>query len=390
MGLKLIAVLVSGLALASCANGPRTAEIPPVQSEMIESLHAQLKDDVVGYAFALGTDAQFVGAGGLARSAADGGPLPFSADTPMVIASASKLISAIATMKLLQDQGLKIEEPIGPYFPSDWRVDPYLQSITFKQLLNQTSGIKDFGNGPMPYDRLKAFFEQSTSPQSNIACKDPIDETQPVRVTPSDLGFCYSNFNAGILVVLLPKLAGFEGEANTAARPKVLAAQYELLVQTKVFAPVGVSDAACAPDGDDHALSYIYGVDAPGKDWGEQYDRCAEGGWYVSVRSLAKVLASIVNKDERILIETRAYSSFGEMREFGLGLDRNWPDLMEKGGVLGDEPGVLATSAMIFAPDSDNPLPAVLFTNSTNAAGRIAHPRHYLQKAYEDAQVVRD
>ncbi|MEM7665504.1 MAG: serine hydrolase domain-containing protein [Pseudomonadota bacterium] len=345
---------------------------------------------MVGYAFALGAEKIASGSGGLARSAEDGGPKQFTADTPMVIASVSKLVSAIATMKLLEEQGLDIDEPIGPYFPEDWRVDPYLQSVTFKQLLNQTSGIKDFGNGPMPHARLKAFFEQPVDPDTTIACKDPIDEAQPARIVPSDLGFCYSNFNAAILIALLPKLAGFQDEMDAEARPRVLAQRYEKLVQTKVFEPVGVSNASCAPSGDDYALSYIFGVAAPGKDWGEQYDRCAEGGWYISANDLAKALASVASKDGRILTETASYSAFQEIRQFGLGLDRNWPDLMEKGGVLGDSPGVLATSAMIFGPDSNRPVVAVLFTNSTNREGRIAHPRPYLQKAWEETQTNSD
>ena len=58
--------------------------------------------------------------------------------------------------------------------------------------------------------------------------------------------------------------------------------------------------------------------------------------------------------------------------------------MMEKNGVLGDDSGVLAVSALIFFPDDTTRLPAVLFTNSTNKAGRIAQPRPYLEKARDD------
>ena len=132
---------------------------------MAEGLNSQLKSDVVGYAFALATEPIVTGAGGLARIKADGGPTPFAPDTPMIIASVSKWVSALATMRLLPDHGLSLNTPIGPYFPSDWTVDAYIQKITFAQLLSQTSGLKDFGNGPMSYERLKTFFTRAVDLQ---------------------------------------------------------------------------------------------------------------------------------------------------------------------------------------------------------------------------------
>ena len=158
--------------------------------------------------------------------------------------------------------------------------------------------------------------------------------------------------------------------------------QYERLVQTLVFEPVGVTTATCAPSDDAYALSYIYPGDAPGKDWGEQYGRCATGGWYLSPVDLAKVLASVAAKDGRILKESEEYSSLDDIRTRGLGLDRKTPEMIEKAGVLGDDPGVLATSAMILFPADQAPFAAVLFTNSTTAEGRIAHPRPYLERAF--------
>jgi CubicO group peptidase (beta-lactamase class C family) len=346
---------------------------------MAESLHSQLRDDVVGYAFALGTEPMVTGAGGLARVKADGGPIHFTPDTPMIIASVSKLVSAVATIRLLQDHHLGLNTPIGPYFPTDWTIDPYIQKITFAQLLNQKSGIKDFGNGPMSYKRLKSFFTQSVEQGSTTPCGGAavVDPKNPL--TPRNLDFCYSNFNAAILTILLPQVTGRPDQAD----PEQFERYYERLVQEIVFKPVGVMNAACAPNGSNYALSYIYPGDAPGKDWGSQYSRCATGGWYVSPIGVGKVLASIAMEDGRILRETGGYSSFKDIRSSGLGLDRNSADMMEKNGVLGDDPGVLAVSALIFFPDGER-LPAVLFTNSTNKAGRIAQPRPYLEKARDD------
>jgi CubicO group peptidase (beta-lactamase class C family) len=366
--------------LSGCVT-PATDPAPSdALSRMAESLHNQLRGDVVGYAFALGTKPMVTGAGGLARIGADGGPTPFTPDTPMIIASVSKLVSALVTIRLLSDHGLNVNSRIGPYFPSDWAVSPYIQNLTFAQLLSQKSGIKDFGNGPMSYQRLRGFFTQSVEPDSTTSCGGAsiVDPKSPV--TPNNLDFCYSNYNAAILPILLPKVTGRPEQAD----PQKFERYYERLVQEVVFKPVGVMNATCAPEDSNYALSYIYPGDAPGKDWGPQYARCATGGWYVSAVGVAKVLASIAVKDGRILRETGTYSSFKEIRSGGLGLDRNSAEMMEKNGVLGDDSGVLAVSALIFFPEGAR-LPAVLFTNSTNKAGRIAQPRPYLEKARDDA-----
>lgn len=360
--------------MSACATAPsQTASV----NRMAESLHAQLKGDVVGYAFALGTEPMVTGSGGLARAKADGGPKPFTPDTPMIIASVSKLVSALATMRLLPDYGLTLDTPIGPYLPRDWKVDPYLQNIKFAQLLNQTSGIKDFGNGPMSYERLKSFFTRPVDVASTTSCGGVgvVDPASPV--TPNNLAFCYSNYNAALLTILLPKVSGLPDTTD-------FERAYERLVQETVFKPVGVTNAACAPKGV-YALSYIYPGDAPGKNWGPQYGRCATGGWYVSPAALGKVLASVAKRDGKILRETKDHSGYADMRARGLGLDRNNAEMMEKNGILGDDPGVLAVSALFFFPDSKVPLPAVLFTNSTNKAGQIAQPRPYLERARTEA-----
>lgn len=372
--------------VVSCAPAEDVSDQSALLERMSASLHAELEGDVVGYGFAMGTGQLVTGAGGLARLEGDGGPVDFTPDTPMILASVSKLVSALATLHLLQEQGLSVDAAIGPYLPSDWSVDPYIEDLTFAQLMSQTSGIKVHGNGPMSYERLKAFYTQPVDPNSSTPCTRFSGPQPELEITPSDLDFCYSNFNAAILMVLLPKLAGLEEDPNLDTRPTTLGSQYESLVQDAVFAPVGVDTAACAPDSDDYALSYIFPGQAPGKDWGAQYGRCATGGWYVSPSGLAQVLASVAIKDGRILQETTTYSSLAAIRENGFGLDRKSPGMIEKGGVLGDDPGVLATTALIFFPETGDPIPAVLFTNSTSKAGRIAHPRPYLERAYEAAK----
>lgn len=377
------------IAVSGCVSTHSIEEFDPVLIEIANDLEAQLEGDVVGYAFALGRDELVTGAGGFARMPSDGASSRFTPDTPMIIASVSKWVSALATMRLLQDRGLSLDEPIGAYFPNEWQVEPYFQNLTFAQLLTHKTGIKTHGNGPMSIERIKAFFTQPIDPNSQATCRgfQATQDTSPV--SPNDLEYCYSNFNSAVLLVLLPNVASSNQLLPRSDQAGFLERQYEQLVRRTVFEPVGVETAGCSPIDDHYALSYIYPGDAPGKDWGAQYGRCATGGWYVSPKDLAKVLSSVAAKDGRILIESEQYSSLAEIRDKGIGVDRSTPHMIEKGGVLGDDPGVLATSAMIFFPSAAEPFAAVLYTNSTNRDGKIAHPRPYLESAYASASIQR-
>jgi len=358
---------------------------PAAMEVMANALRDQLDEEVVGFAFVLHdieTDRVLSHAEGLARLSGDGGPLEMSADRRMITASVSKWVSALGTLAVLDDQGLPADTAIGPYFPSDWDVDAYLRSVSFGQLLSQTSGIKDFGNGVKDYALLQAFFTQPVHGEADTGCDGPWVETPQFGVTPNDQAYCYSNYNAGILQILLPRLAGFDEDPDLQTRPATLARQFERLIQAHVFEPVGVSNATCAPQEADYALSYIFPGQAPGQDWGSQYDRCATGGWYVSPRGLAAVTASIARRDGRILPET----GLDVVQARGFGLDRNTPEMIEKSGVLGNDPGVLSASVMIRFDAYQAPhLVAVLYINSTTSQIQIAHARPILVQAYEAA-----
>jgi CubicO group peptidase (beta-lactamase class C family) len=74
-------------------------------------------------------------------------------------------------MAILRAHNVSLDDPIGPYFPSDGEAPQYLQRLTFAQPLTHTSGIKDLGNGPQPYDRLQTFFTQTVQANSTTPCR---------------------------------------------------------------------------------------------------------------------------------------------------------------------------------------------------------------------------
>jgi CubicO group peptidase (beta-lactamase class C family) len=88
------------------------------------------------------------GAAGIANQA---GQVPMTSDTPIYIASITKLYTAAAIMRLYEQGTLALDDPIAKYLPDDlirgihiYRGKDYSHEITIAQLLAQTSGIADY------------------------------------------------------------------------------------------------------------------------------------------------------------------------------------------------------------------------------------------------------
>jgi D-alanyl-D-alanine carboxypeptidase len=90
----------------------------------------------------------WAGAAGIANQDSK---VPMTKDTPIYIASVTKLYTATAIMKLYEEGALSLDDPISKYLPADlikginvYKGNDYSNEITIKQLLAQTSGIADY------------------------------------------------------------------------------------------------------------------------------------------------------------------------------------------------------------------------------------------------------
>jgi CubicO group peptidase (beta-lactamase class C family) len=368
--------------------------------EMGKEIKRQLDGHVVGYSFFVGRQSHYQGYG-KARTSADGTERNFTPTTKMTVASVSKLVTAIAAIRILGRRGISLDAPIGPYFPSDWSVSDYVHDITFAQLLSHTSGIKDYGNVNTDYATLKQFFTQSVSTGTTTLCQGPdvVNPNHPIN--PNDSGHCYSNYNFAIFRILLPKVAERAEDPDLATRPRTLADQYEILVRINVFNRVGQQGVHCnppteSPDNTRYAFAYNHPGTSAGVDFGDDSLKCGAAGWYLSVEDIAKVLLSILARDGRIFTETATTHQFLVMRTFGFGWDTFSNARLEKNGayISCDGSGVcrvVSTSAGIFGPVTGPRLVAVLFMNS-NVSGGPSHGEgatSVLDKAYQSARFVK-
>lgn len=371
-----------------------------------KSIHQQLDGHVVGYSFVLGDSIyQKSDAYGQARTSADGTQRDFKPTTKITVASVSKMVTAIAAVRILDKHSVSVNAAIGPYLPSDWSASNYVKNLKFSQLLSHTSGIKDYGNDPPnDYAALKSFFTQSVSKTTSTRC-DPTDASgnfiQVARgqgITPNNLASCYSNYNFAIFRVLLPKVAGFPEDPNPQTRARTFADQYTGLVQQNLFDLVGRTGVACKPPNTSgYSFAYNYPGTKAGYDWGDVSLVCGAAGWYLSSEDIAHVLISISAKDGRILSATAANDQFETMRTEKLGWDVDNNNELEKNGGWGacdgnsSHCGSISTSVVIFAPVTGPRIVGVLFLNSniSGGPGNGGSAESVLEKAYQNALAAR-
>ncbi|WP_182380108.1 serine hydrolase [Nocardioides sp. WS12] len=113
-------------------------------AEMRASVATQMQNKAFGWQLAISQNGTLKVAdeGGFAVSAADnnGVPIPMQASMQMELASVTKNVTAVATMKLLRRNGLTPETLVWPYLPKTWDTTKFTQ-VRFRHLLTHTSGI---------------------------------------------------------------------------------------------------------------------------------------------------------------------------------------------------------------------------------------------------------
>jgi CubicO group peptidase (beta-lactamase class C family) len=88
---------------------------------------------------------------GASGIASQNGQTPMTKDTPIYIASITKLYTATAIMRLYEKEELSLDDPMSKYLPKEliqgihiYQGKDYSREITIKQLLSHTSGIADY------------------------------------------------------------------------------------------------------------------------------------------------------------------------------------------------------------------------------------------------------
>lgn len=125
--------------------------------------------------------------------------MPINKDTPMHVASVSKTLTAMATMKLVEGGLLKLDDHVTKFFPKF----PYPE-VTVFNLLTQRSGLPKYEYfiekvKPAPPELSKKYITNQDILNMLIAYK-------PELAKATDSGFMYCNTNFAMLALIIEKV----------------------------------------------------------------------------------------------------------------------------------------------------------------------------------------
>ena len=316
-----LVILALGMGSAWAANAPR---------ESIEDFidDAMPASGVPGLAYAVVADGNVATAG--ARGVVKlGGDTAITPETPFVIGSISKSMTALAVMQLVEAGKIDLDTVLGQVL--DGFSGRPAGAITIRQLLGHTSGF--------------------STRQGNARHTDATGELDDLErgvhrlaeVTPAyqpDETWDYSNANYQILGRVIEVVSGQE---------------YQTYVATHILEPVGMSDSFVA-DGDIHPSMATghrpwFGTKRPVSDTTTDRVTAPQGGIVASANDLARYLGMMMNGEEDVLsaegkaLMMRPASALSPNYGFGWNLDPGagvvWHD--------GVSPGVETLATMLPA-----------------------------------------
>lgn len=360
--LAMLALLLT----TSCTKPEDDLCIPSIDLEVFDSqLRSNLPSGLKGYTYLImkNGQVQFVHSEGYARSPEDG-LQHWDEHQKMHVASISKTITTVATLRLLQMKGLTVDEPIYKYLPGDWSLGSNVQSVTFRDLMRHQAAFLDVLNEApelsTTYDGLKAMVAHGVS-------------TWRKRK--------YSNVHHALLRVILPILWDAPNTSTAIYDEDYTARRYEQIVRQLVFGPLGISAELKDDDPDGGVLAYGSATDPEGTFETFDYSKTAGGyGWVLSAYDLAKFWAYLWHSDELLDDSQRSL-----MRKYHLGLWNSGETVTgdyycKLGGwyrTINGQEHWLRSAAVEFSDGTA----VVLFANSPSSRGL----RDIIIEAYEKA-----
>jgi hypothetical protein len=293
-----------------------------------------------------------------ARRPQDPIELGWGPSVKMHVASVSKLITAMAVVRLLRERGISVDAPISPYLPDYFVRGANTQRLTFRHLLTHTSGFRRIAFGGYNDGNTFADFRFYFGLGINAADMN-VDH--------------YHNVNYIGLRIVMAVLLGrpakdfkidstWPGWINRAPELNVLFTDaawdsqsietYASEVSARIFSPAGIS-AQLFPSGSD-SLAYPIDLTSRGQDL-NAYVNAGTAGWWLSCDELLKVMHAFRHTN---LIVPAATARAALNSGFGVDSFQPWQkprvgriDCMTKYGIWSDGSGATQQSFVAFCPD---------------------------------------
>jgi CubicO group peptidase (beta-lactamase class C family) len=291
-----------------------------------------LKDKVSGYILQIRQNGTLVhiGVWNWAQTPADLGK-GWTEDTRMHLASVSKLLTAVGTVKLLDGKGISYDTKIIGYLPTYWNKGANIDKITFRHLFMHTSGLST-GSSATDYWSMKSVVAAGVSGVGS---------------------YQYANMNFGLCRILIPIINGNISKSWLPFSPGSLNDPlndplwdlttikfYKSYMQSKVFTPAGIPNADFVPlASTPNALAYPFPYgNKKGWNSGDLSTVSGGAGWRLSVKELLSVMNHVRRKGTIISASKAQY-----MLDNAFGIDQIIPTaagkLYNKNGAWGTGDG---------------------------------------------------
>jgi CubicO group peptidase (beta-lactamase class C family) len=321
---------------------PQTADVALFQA----AIRNALSRSAVGYCMELRQHGAVVATQqhGLSQVAGAGSSdVLWTPNTPMHVASLSKLITAIAMTKVLASLNVQPGSPIAGYLPAYWSKGAQVDKITFADLLTHTSGLTSTATD----------FE---SMKSDIAAGVSTIGT-----------YQYANMNFSLCRILLATLnkavaldAQFPAPFQDAGWDLATINAFQGYVTAFVFNPSGAAAHLAHQPGDALAYSFPALAGQPGWNDGDLTTGSGADGWHMTASQYLDVMGTF-RRAGTILSTAQAQA----MLDDGFGVD--WIGstaagaYYAKNGLWENGDGQTEQSTAFFLPDD---MEAVVFVNS--------------------------
>jgi CubicO group peptidase (beta-lactamase class C family) len=275
------------------------------------NLRAALDGKAVGYAYSIGKSGKLDRQAGVgfARVAADSPITAQSASKVMTVASISKPVTAAATLRLLEQKGISVDSPIGPWLPEAWKRGTGVDAITFRDLMTHRSGLLQnyqtatgttAGKSTGSWDNIRIAVGQNLGSKS----------------------YKYANMNFSIFRIIVPKIAyGLDLSKLYDAPPaNVTPAQIDYLTGMvfvgwlkPVLAPAGAPVSCSNADPNPTKLYATLPAGQPG--WGpaDYVSGCGGYGYNMSANGIASFISHVRYSTKLVSASARSLMVDGQL-----------------------------------------------------------------------------
>ena len=289
-----------GAAISADVTPTTSADLATVNlGAMGLAIHKALKDSVTGYMLQVRQNGVLVHVGQwnwsqTPSNAATG----WNENTRMHVASVSKYLTAVGLVKALNAKGISYDAKIIDYLPTYWSKGSNVGQITFRQLMQHTSGFMGYGSAS-DFSTMKGAVAAGV-PAAAIGTGN------------------YQNLNFGLMRILIPIINGTMSKnavfnwplSNDGTWDASTVSQFRTYMQNAVFTPAGVANVGFSPGAGARALAYkaAFALNQEGGwDSGDLASVSGGAGFRLSPKELLNVMDHVRRRNTIIPAATAQY-----------------------------------------------------------------------------------